>query len=78
MIFDIVEYMIMGWTMPKESRICGRVLTPPKKRRVLLASLSQSSQKRIAGLKTTQERLRGRQVLGSSCCCKTVNTVEKQ
>jgi hypothetical protein len=44
---------------------------PKKKRRVLLASLPQSSisQKRIAGL---------RQVLDTSCCCDKVNNVEKQ
>ncbi len=52
MIFDIVEYIIMEWTMPNE-------------RNVLLHS------------KTKQERLRGRQVLGTSGCCKRVNTVEK-
>jgi hypothetical protein len=54
-ILDIVEYIILGWTMPNESRICRicrRVLIL-KKGRVLLASLSLSSiiQKRIAGLK---------------------------
>ena len=51
-----------------------------KRRRVLLASLPQSSigQKRIDGLKTKQGRLRGTQVLGTSCCCKRVNTFEKQ
>jgi hypothetical protein len=51
-IFDIVEYIIMEWKMPNESRICRRVLIL-KKRRVLLASLPQSSigQKRIDGLK---------------------------
>jgi hypothetical protein len=53
-IFDIVGYIVMEWTMPNESRICSicrRVLTI-KKRRVLLASLPQSSigQKRISGL----------------------------
>ena len=53
-IFDIVEYIIMEWTMPNESRICRicrRGLI--KKKRVLLASLPQSriGQKRIAGLK---------------------------
>jgi hypothetical protein len=52
----------------------------PKKK--LLASLPQSSisQKRIAGLKSKQGRLRGRQLLGTFCCCKRkrVNTVEKQ
>jgi len=44
-IFDIVEYIIMQWTMPNRSRIC-------KKRRVLLTSLPRSSigQKRITGL----------------------------
>jgi hypothetical protein len=55
-IFDIVEYIIMEWTMPNESRICRicrRVLILEKRRRVLLSSLSRSSigQKRIAGLK---------------------------
>jgi hypothetical protein len=69
-IFDIVEYIIMEWTMPNERRICricSRVLILKKRRRVLLASLPRSSigQKRIAGLKTKQGRLRGRQVLGA-------------
>ncbi len=45
MIFDIVQYIIMEWTMPNESqicRICMRVLILKKKRRrVLLASLPQ-------------------------------------
>ncbi len=54
MIFDIVEYFIMEWTIPNESRICRicRRVILQKKRRVLLASLLQSSigQKRIAGL----------------------------
>ncbi len=34
MIFDIVEYIIMEWTMPNESRICRicrRVLISKKK-----------------------------------------------
>ena len=75
MIVDIVEYIIMERTMPNETRICRRVLIV-KKRRVLLASLPQSSigfpkrsigQKRIAGLGWTQKtqlsRLRDRQVL---------------
>ncbi len=61
MIFDIVEYIIMEWTMPNESRICRicrvffRISTayPKQRRRMLLASLPQSSigQKRMAGLK---------------------------
>ena len=55
-IFDIVEYIIMEWTLPNESRICRicrRGIILKKKRRMLLASLPQSSlgQKRIAGLK---------------------------
>jgi hypothetical protein len=55
-IFDIVEYVVMEWTMPNESRICRicrRVLILKRRSRVLLASLPQSSigQKRIAGLK---------------------------
>ncbi len=55
MIFDIVEYIIMEWTMPNESRtcrICRRVLIL-KKTKVLLASLPQSSigQKLIDWLK---------------------------
>jgi hypothetical protein len=59
-IFDIVEYIIMEWTMPNESRIygiCRRVLIPKTRRRVLLASLPQSSigQKHIAGLKNSQK-----------------------
>ena len=38
MIFDIVQYIIMEWTMPNESRICRRVLMLKKRRRVLLAT----------------------------------------
>ena len=37
MIFDIVEYIIMEWTMPNESRICRicrRVLILKKKKSV--------------------------------------------
>jgi len=54
MIFDIVEYIIMEWTIPNEiriCRICRRVLILKKRRRVLLTSLPRSSigQKRIAG-----------------------------
>ena len=54
MIFDIVEHVIMEWTMPNESRICKicrRVFILKKGRRVLLSSLPLSSirQKRIAG-----------------------------
>ena len=54
--FDIVEYIIMKWTMPNDSLICRiyrRVLILKKGSRVLLASLIQSriGQKRIAGLK---------------------------
>ena len=44
MIFDIVECIIMEWTMPNESRICRicrRLLILKKRRRVLLASLSK-------------------------------------
>jgi len=55
-IFDIVEYIVMEWTMLNESRIwriCRRVLILKIKirRRVLLASLPQSriGQKRIDG-----------------------------
>ncbi len=60
MIFDIVEYIIMEWTMPNESRlcrICRRVLILKKRRIVLLASLPQSStgQKRVAGLKNRED-----------------------
>jgi hypothetical protein len=36
-IFDIVEYIIMEWTMPNEmSRICRRVLILKKRRRMCL------------------------------------------
>ena len=56
MIFDIVEYIITEWTMSYESRICRicrRALILKKRRRLLLASLPQSSiiQKRIARIK---------------------------
>jgi hypothetical protein len=57
-IFDIVEYIIMEWTMPNEGRIyrvCRSLLILKKRRKVLLVSLPQSShmigQKRIEGLK---------------------------
>jgi hypothetical protein len=58
-IFDIVEYILMEWTIPNESRICRicmRVLiclsNLKERRRMLLASLPQSSigQKRSAGI----------------------------
>jgi hypothetical protein len=67
-IFDIFEYIIMEWTLPNESRICRRVLEEKKKR--VAGQLPQSSigQKRIAGLKTKQRRLRGRQVLFGTFC----------
>jgi len=53
MIFDIVEYIIIEWTMPNESRMCRkcrRVLNQ-KKRRVLLSRFPRSStgQKHIFG-----------------------------
>jgi len=72
-IFDIVEYLIMEWTMPTESRtwricrICRRVLILKKKKKSVAgaASLPQSSigQKRIAGLKNQTGKITGRQVL---------------
>ncbi len=90
MIFDIVEYFIREWTMPNEGRMC-RTYPLKKKRRVLLASLKKKK-KSVAGQfaikyrseaycwthKTKQGRLQGRQILGNSCCCKRINTVEKQ
>ncbi len=64
MNFDIVEYIIMDWTMPNESRICRTVLILNKRRRDLLATLQSSiGQKRIPGLNNKQGRLRGGQVL---------------
>ncbi len=61
MIFDIVEYIIMEWTMPNESRICRRELILKRRRRVLLASLPQSSisQKRIARLENYTGKITG-------------------
>jgi hypothetical protein len=48
-------------------------------RRMLLARFQSSiSQKRLLDPKTKQGRLRGRQILGTSCCCKRVRTVENQ
>ena len=44
MIFDIVEYIIIEWTMPNESRICKHMQEgayPKTKRRLLLTSLQQ-------------------------------------
>ncbi len=61
MIFDILEYIIIEWTMPNESRVCRTVLILEKRRRVLLASLQPSvGQKRRLDTKTKQGRLRGR------------------
>ncbi len=69
MIFDIVEYIIMEWTMPNESRICRicrRGAYPKKKKKKSvasdqLASLPRSSigQKRIAGLKNQTGKITG-------------------
>jgi hypothetical protein len=55
-IFDIVENIIVEWTVPDESRkcrICRRGLILKKGRKVWLACLPQLSigQKCIAGLK---------------------------
>jgi hypothetical protein len=61
-IFDIVEYIIIEWTMTDESRICRicrRVLILKNKRRVLLASLPWSSigQKRDGLKKVNKEEI---------------------
>ena len=60
--------------------VVGVVKSVWKRRRVLLASLQSSIRRKriLLDSKTKQGRLRGRQVLGTSCCCKRVNTVEKQ
>ncbi len=67
MIFDIVEYIIMEWTMPNESRIC-RIC-----RRLILKKIKKSVAGQFAAVKyksvrnalldskTKQGRLRGRQ-----------------
>jgi hypothetical protein len=60
-----------GWAVEvvksgKEEECCWPVCSQVKVRNVLQDS------------KTKQGRLRGRQVMGTSCCCKRVNTVEKQ
>jgi hypothetical protein len=36
-IFDVVEYIIMEWTMPNESRICRKGLILKKERRKSVA-----------------------------------------
>jgi len=63
-IFDIVEYIIMEWTIPNKNRIYRRVLILTKRSRVLVTSLHSSiGQERTPG-KTKQGcqgRLRGRQ-----------------
>jgi hypothetical protein len=41
-IFDIVEYMVMEWTMPNESQICRTVFILKTRRDVLLTSLQSS------------------------------------
>jgi hypothetical protein len=64
-IFDIVEYIIMEWTMPNESRICRicrRVLILKKKKSVAdqFAAVKYRSETYCWTRKTKQERLRGR------------------
>ena len=71
MIFDIVEYIIMEWTMPNESRICRtcrRVLILKKKTKSVagqFAAVKYRSETYCWTQKTKQGRLRGRQVLGT-------------
>ncbi len=73
MIFDIVEFIILEWTMPNESRICKicRRGAYPKKKKVLLASLPQSStgQKLIARLKNQTGKITGRYFFSSVNVC---------
>ena len=69
MIFDIVEYIIMKWTMPNECRICRicrRVLILKKKESVAgqFAAVKYRSETYWWTRKTEQGRLRGRQVMG--------------
>ncbi len=84
-IFDIVEHILMEWTMPKEAEYAGYaggVLILKKRRRVMLASLPQSSIGQSETYCWTQKLNREDygvdKFWGTSCCCKRVNTVEKQ
>jgi hypothetical protein len=79
-IFDIVEYIMMEWTMPNESQMCRRVLILKKKEKSVagqFAAVKYRSETYCLDSMTKQGRFRGREVLGSSCCCKGVNTVER-
>ena len=49
MIFDFVQYIIMEWTMPNESRIC-RIC-----RRVLIINKKKSVAGQFAAVKYTSE-----------------------
>jgi hypothetical protein len=77
-IFDIVGYIKMEWTKPNESRICKTVLILKKKKKSVAGQFAVKSRPALQDTKTKQGRLRGRQVLLTSCCCTRVNTVEKQ
>jgi hypothetical protein len=71
-IFDIVEYIIMEWTMPNESRTCriscGRRVLIQKKKSVAGWPVCRSQvwvRNVLLDSKTKLGRLRGRQVLGN-------------
>ena len=53
----------------------------PKKKKSVggqFATVKYNSETYCSNKKTNQGRLHDRQVLGTSCCCKRLNTVEKQ
>ena len=71
----------MEWAMPNESRICRRVLILKKKKMGVagqFAAVKCRSDTKCWTEKLKREDLRGIHVLDTSCCCKIVNTVEKQ
>ena len=62
MIFDIVEYIIMEWTMPNISRICRRVCRIC--RRVLILKKQKSVAGQFAAVKYRSEKY---------CCTQKLN-----
>ncbi len=87
MIFDIVEYIIMNGQCQMNAEYAGYAggCLCYKKVEECCWPFSYTffhTQVKVGNLlldsKTKQGRLRGRQVLRTTCSCKRVNTVEKQ
>jgi hypothetical protein len=71
---------MMEWTMPNESRICRRLLILKKKKSVAgqFAAVMYRSETCCWTEKLNREDYGEDKYWGTSCCCKRVNTVEKQ